>query len=363
MAPWPLLEPKRKGDFRGVIRIFVYPFGNKTMKKTLKFSLILSGLLLLASSAFAQTLLTTTTLSTAIPTTQAGKSTFVTLASISGVAVNGFLYVDGELMSVTSVPATGTTVGVVRGYGGGGYSSSGGATPHLSGALVFVIPVAASGSALVTVDPAGACARGSASYTNGAYNVQSTLYLPIINTATGSTFDCLGGVFVKGSGGLPPFHVLAPNSGGTAYTSLNSSGTTLVAGTFYCSEIDVPYNKLVTGIGVLNGTTVGTDNHLVALFDSAGNLITNSAVAGVVAASASTYQNIAFTSTYYLIGPATYFGCVQSNGTTATVRMMVTGTQDTYWTTSKTGAFGTIPATITAPSTFTTAVGPYLYLY
>jgi hypothetical protein len=132
----------------------------------------------------------------------------------------------------------------------------------------------------------------------------------------------------------------------------------------YCSEIDLPANKLVTGLGVLNGTTVGTDNHLVALYDATGNLIANSAVAGVVAASASTYQTIAFTTSYYLVGPAQYFGCLQTNGTTATVRMIVTGTQDTFLTKGVTSiTFGTIPATITVPTTFTTAVGPYLEWY
>ena len=81
-----------------------------------------------------------------------------------------------------------------------------------------------------------------------------------------------------------------------------------------------------------------------------------------VNSTASTYVKFAFTSQYLTVGPGQYFACTQSNGTSDTIRMLVTGTQDTYLTTSKTGTFGTIPA-ITVPTTFTSAVGPYAYLY
>ncbi len=107
---------------------------------------------------------------------------------------------------------------------------------------------------------------------------------------------------------------------------------------------------------------MGTDKHLVALLDSAGNVLATSALAGATSSGASTFQTYAFTSQYFAVGPAQYFACMQSNGTTDNIRMIPTGTQDTYLTTSKTGSFGTIP-TITVPTTFTTAVGPYSFLY
>jgi hypothetical protein len=106
----------------------------------------------------------------------------------------------------------------------------------------------------------------------------------------------------------------------------------------------------------------GSDTHLVALLDNAGNVLATSALAGATNSTASTYVRFAFTSQYLVVGPAQYFACTQSNGTSDTIRMIVTGTQDTYLTTSKTGTFGTIP-TITVPTSFTSAVGPYALLY
>lgn len=325
------------------------------MKNTLKNSLILFGSLLMASMSFGQIILTHTTLSSAVTSSSA---TTIPLTSATGVtATSTALFVAdgaGEAMFVNSV--TGNNVGVTRGY-----HSLGKARPHLSGALVFIIPLGTTGypAALNSVVPSGSCTRSNVSY------------IPVISAGLGGAAavisDCVGGVWVNGyttAQNNLPFRIPSPNTGGTAYTAINTNGTTLAATTMYCSEIDLPFNKLVTGLGVLNGTTATTDNHLVALYDATGNLIANSAVAGVVASGASTYQNIAFTTSYYLIGPAQYFGCLQTNGTTATVRMIVTGTQDTFLTKGVTAmTFGTIPATFTVPTTFTTAVGPYWEIY
>lgn len=319
-------------------------------KQTVLLTLLLG--MALAAPAFGQTLLVNTTLAAAVTSKS---STTVSLTAITGLtAGNSAIWVDQEEMYVNFVPATGTILGVTRGYGGTI------AATHLVSATVFLLPTAAAGgsqSALVSVNPLGSCTRSD------------SRYLPIINTRTAQFTDCYGGQWVTGnsmSNGstVPLFKVVTPNTGGTAYTSINTNGTTLAATTMYCSEADLPSNRLITGIGVLNGTTVGTDNHLVALYDSGGNLLANSATAGVVAASASTYQEIALTAKYQAVGPAKYYACLQTNGTTATVRMIVTGTQDTYLTKGVTGVtFGTVPATFTAPTTFTSVVGPYNYLY
>lgn len=337
------------------------------MKNNFTKSLVVLGLLLVASCAFSQTILTNTTLSTALH--RGIKGVNLTLGSITGIVAGTDLYVDSELMQVVSVPATGTTIYVIRGYGGTAEMF------HSSGATVWIIPAAAAPYALITQDfgqdPAGTCARGGASLSGGLPTANSTLYLPIFDTRTATVFDCIGNQFVagnigNGAGGiLPQFQIPFPNPGATAYTSINTTGTTLAATTMYCMEIDLPTTKLVTGLGILNGTTAGgTDKHLIAIYDSVGNLIANSATAGLATASASTYQKIALTTPYLLVGPAQYFGCMQTNGTTDTVRMAVTGTQDNYLTKGVTGqTFGTIPATITVPTTFTTAVGPYLFVY
>jgi len=115
---------------------------------------------------------------------------------------------------------------------------------------------------------------------------------------------------------------------------------------------------------VLNGTTVGTDKHLLILYDGTGNLIANSATAGATTSGASTYQTYAFTTPYYVVGPAKYYACLQSNGTTDSLRMLTAGTQDNITTKAVTGqTFGTIAATFTVPTTFTTVVGPYWELF
>lgn len=317
----------------------------KKLFATLSFVLALA----LALPAFGQTILTHTTLAAAV---SSSSTTTMQLTSATGVTAGStVLFIadtgnTGEAVFVNSV--NGNYVGVTRGY-----QTLGGAATHASGALVFLGPP----FAFFSTQPRGSCTRSQ------------ILYLPAIafgqqGTAT-SISDCVGGTWVNGTtSGATPWRIPQPETGAVLTTGINGSGTTLAATTMYCTEVDLPFNKLVTGLGVLNGTTIGTDNHLVALYDATGNLIANSAVAGVLAASASTYQDIAFTTSYYLVGPAQYFGCLQTNGTTATVRMLVTNWQDQRLTKGVTAqTFGTVPATITVPTTFTTVVGPYWEFY
>lgn len=345
------------------------------MKNSLKSLLILAGLLAVTSSGFAQTILANTTLSAVMPATTSSATTtgnqqLAIVASATGISAptpnvgnvyglatseaQSYLYVDRELMQVKAV--SGTSVTVIRGVLGTSGSS------HASSALVFVVP-----STYLFGTGFGAVAAGPA-VPQGSCTRASELFLPRIAFGSGVISDCVGGQWVNGDAMQTQRNsgtvLLSPNPGGTIYTSLNSTGTAPSATVMNCTEIQLPYSKLVTGLGILNGTAIGTDNHLVALYDATGNLVANSAVAGVLAATASEYQQISFTSKYYLVGPAQYFGCMQSNGTTATVRMLVTQVQDTFLTKGVTAqTFGTVPATITVPTTFTTAVGPYLSIF
>lgn len=150
--------------------------------------------------------------------------------------------------------------------------------------------------------------------------------------------------------------------GSAALTGYETAGVAPVAGTMNLTEIYVPFTQTWTGIGKLNGTTVGTDNHLVALYGTNGALLANSAVAGVLSASASVFQNVAFTSPITL-PPGRYFLGVQSNGTTATLRHLLAANGSNVSTAAIAGTFGTVPATVTPPSTFTTAVGVITQLY
>lgn len=154
---------------------------------------------------------------------------------------------------------------------------------------------------------------------------------------------------------------ILPNTNIQAFASLGTN-TTLVAGTLYRSEIFVSHLATWMGIGVLNGATVGTDNHIVALYDSAGNFITSSALAGALSAGANAFQNRAFLNTVTLL-PGRYFVAVQSNGTTATLRTHAAANGGNQMTASSTGTFGTLPSSFTPPTTFTADVGPIAWLY
>lgn len=182
--------------------------------------------------------------------------------------------------------------------------------------------------------------------------------------------------FVNQGGNIAPFQVagqgtpvamqgpsILPNMplGNTALTAAGASSVH-VAGTLNISEIFVPHWNVWKGLAVLNGTIVGTDNMLVALYNSSGTLVANSAVAGTLSASASTFQSRDFL-TPVLLAPGRYFCGVQSSGTTATSMKFVSANGVNVLTTSSTGTFGTVPASITVPTTFTTAVGCVCQLY
>jgi hypothetical protein len=304
--------------------------------------LIFASLLTMAG-AYAQTILTPTTLSTAV-SDSSGKQ--IILASATNAVTGNVVYIDHELMDIQVGDGSNKTITVRRGAAGTH------AAPHISGANAFV------------GTPSQFFQRSAAQEKQGSCTRANELVLPYINVLTGVISDCLGGVWVNGvNNPLPKFRIYAPEPGGTAYTSLNTNGTTVGATTLYCTEVNLPANKLLTGIAILNGTTVGTDKQYVVLYDAAGKALANSALAGAVTANASTYQTRAFTSKFFAVGPAQYFACFQSDTGTDTVRMAITGVNDNILTKGQTGAtFGTVPA-LTVPTTFTTAVGPYVALY
>lgn len=322
------------------------------MKNLMKATFLLAALLIAAFPVHAQTtLLVPTTFSAAVTS---GSARIYIVASATNCIAGNIAYADNEMAVIESVAST--TLTVQRGVDTVG-------VPHISGGPVICGPPGAfSPTSFARVDlngnPDGSCTRGN------------LLYLPVINPRSGTISDCLGGQWQSGtpynSGVLTSsrFRVYAPEPGAVAYSSINSTGTATIATEVYCTEVWVPVNKLLTGIGLLAGTANSTDKHYVILYDSGGTAIANSAVAGVTGnTTASAYQQYAFTSKFFAIGPAQYFACFQANGTTDTVRMATTGVNDNILTAGQTAAtFGTIPA-LTVPTAFTTAVGPYVYLY
>lgn len=151
--------------------------------------------------------------------------------------------------------------------------------------------------------------------------------------------------------------------GSAALTGYETNGVAQTAGTFNLIDIYVPYYNTWTGIAALQGTTVGTNKLIGAIWGSSGALIANSAVAGVTTSGASTFLNLPFTAKVNL-APGRYILGVQADGATDTLRHVLTANGQAWSTGTQAGTFGTVPATLTTvPVTFTTAVGPIVQLY
>lgn len=155
-------------------------------------------------------------------------------------------------------------------------------------------------------------------------------------------------------------------SGSLGTLSSLGTNTTMTADAVYYSDIFIPETaKVLTGIGVLNGATVGTDKAFVCLFDSAGNLVANSAVTtgGALTAGANAFQQYAFTATYTIKKPGRYWLGYQQNGTTATMRTIAAATWVDVLTGTVAGVTATAPTSITPPTTFTADKGVIGYVY
>lgn len=149
--------------------------------------------------------------------------------------------------------------------------------------------------------------------------------------------------------------------GSVAYASVGTN-TTDIAGQLWVTDIIVPNNFVVSSIGVLQGGTATTDNILVAIFDGAGNRLATSALAGSLLATANTFKELALLSSVQLF-PNRYFVAVQGNGTAAgAIQTIPTLTFVGVVAGVIAGAFGTVPAVINPPTTFTAGSGPIVYL-
>lgn len=208
-------------------------------------------------------------------------------------------------------------------------------------------------ASLIAQGLATASVSSSAASTVGALDTIVTMFGNVVEIAqTGQTTPA----YAQGPSILPNMPL-----GNTALTAAGTSSVH-VAGTLNISEIYIPHWNTWKGLAVLNGTIVGTNNMLVALYGSNGALVAYSALAGTLSAGASAFQSRDFLEPVTL-APGRYFCVVQSNGTTATSNKFVAANGVNVLTTSVVGVFGTLPSTITVPTTFTTAVGCVCQLY
>lgn len=150
--------------------------------------------------------------------------------------------------------------------------------------------------------------------------------------------------------------------GSVAYASAGTN-TADINGQLWITEIFVPYSYVVSIIGFLQGGTATTDNFLAALYDPGGNLIGNSATAGVILSGASTFAERTLLAPVQVNGPNRYYVAVQGNGTAAgAIQTIPASTFVGLFTKVLSGAFGTVPAQIVVPTTFAAGSGPIVYL-
>lgn len=322
----------------------------KKLTYSLSFVLALALAFVIEAPAFGQTIVPNTTLAAAITSTSSQANTFK-LTSTSGItAGNTVIFIDGEADFVNAVTTTPATVTVTRGAGPSTRVST-----HANGAVVWYGPPSYFQSQTPAGYPFGSCSRTTA------------LVLPYIDINNNIISDCLGGVWVQGvttnSIGNTQWRVQNVANGYIAYTSLGTDTATTNT-IMYCSELDLPVNKYLTGIAILNGATVGNGHRQALLYDAAGNLLAKSASGSNTTAGANTFQAYAFSTPFFAVGPAQYFTCTTSANSTDSVRMLVTTYSDNVLAGYITGlTYGTSPAKITPPSSFTTVEGPYSYVY
>lgn len=150
--------------------------------------------------------------------------------------------------------------------------------------------------------------------------------------------------------------------GSVAYASVGTN-TADVNGQLWITDILVPNNIVCTAIGFLQGGTATTDNVLAAIYDAGGNRLGNSATAGVTLATANTFAERTLLTAVQLFGGNRYFVAIQGNGTAAgAIQTIPTLTFVGVLAGVLAGAFGTVPASIVVPTTFTAGQGPIVYL-
>lgn len=185
--------------------------------------------------------------------------------------------------------------------------------------------------------------------------------VPSLNSFTGAELSSFDSTYANGSN--PQTGSMSTAQAAILYNMLsNSLDKTMVDGSRYYTSINIGFPQLLTGIIAKVGSTGGTDKWIFELHSPAGVLLATTALAGTTAGTANTYQQIAFTATYNLLTPGTYFIAVQSNGNTAKLATLNAPSLTGVYTGSATGVFGT-GASITPPTTYTANLGPLATVY
>jgi Pectate lyase superfamily protein len=193
-----------------------------------------------------------------------------------------------------------------------------------------------------------------------------TVYLtgpPGVEVKTVPPFSPIQAINPSSAGGLAPIFkgITRFHAHGVPATS-TASGVDLtpVAGTIYYAEVFIPVNFSLTGLAQFIGTVGSVDSLIVGLWNSAGEALAHSALAGTLVNVKEDYQFIPLTAAFPIKGPDYYLVGIQCNGTTCRPRVLQRGSMLSG---SQTGVFGTLPAISPLPTAFTTLASPIMTTY
>lgn len=119
---------------------------------------------------------------------------------------------------------------------------------------------------------------------------------------------------------------------------------------------------LVNGVSFLQGLTAATTKAIGVLYDSGGNVLAYSAIAGIVMATASTYKDLPFTAPYQLQGPGLFFIGIIFDGTGSTYGTIPVNCNGGTLGGSSVATFTTPVPLIISATAFTDAQAPVAHL-
>lgn len=176
----------------------------------------------------------------------------------------------------------------------------------------------------------------------------------------GSTVAITGAATATGGLNLATEPTVVFAAGGPWALATTGTDTACSNGVSYFVELNIPYNRTVTGLAYQVGSVGGTDKVIAVLYNSAGAVVANSATAGATVGTAAQLQSVDFLTPYAAVS-GRYFASVTFNGTTAKFRsypipgsLFIAG--------SEAETFGTVTA-ITPGTTFTADKGPLCFAY
>ena len=196
---------------------------------------------------------------------------------------------------------------------------------------------------------------------NGAMIDPASLLAFLSNPTFPAGMTSLSSVSLPLPNNINPLKVANIPLGPVALASIGTN-TADVLNQWWMTDIFVPYTGSFAKIGVLQGGTATTDNIQVAIWDSSGKLVGNSAAAGVLLSGANTFKELTLAAPVTLSGPGYYVIGVVGNGTAAGAIQTLASPNIMNRTAILAGTFGTVPATITMPTAWTTGQGPVVYL-